>query len=403
MAQCKLCSRSGWLLSISQHHLCKTCEPYVQLDLQQRVRIIQDSLGIVKSSRNLDTKLSRIQVAIDHLRALQNYERRGIETILPPPSEAIRNYERKRQEEIAAHAKIVHEAALAKVGVATTSKSKITALSKGLLKLRELAQHSSSNVRPLAENLQEQIAKVTMSDYLEKARKAEFKGQNKKALEQYYEALYFLKHDDVDDRLQAEHIALLEQKILGLGGSLNDRQPAPVISTGSTPPSPIERTTFPNDDVLKGYRFCATLHLRTPAAVLQHHRELRPGPVETLPPYGTQGDGIWLPKTKSWADLADEAGNLDTARRLRAVESDDAMTVATDIGPQEHDGQEYCKFLLGFRHIIESTTPENDKDRLLQQAIEAEPTWHAFAERHDRNFVKNWRRIVAKQQSKRSF
>jgi hypothetical protein len=379
MAQCKLCSRSGWFLSLSHHHLCNSCEPCFQLDLQQRVRIIQDSQKIVESSRSLDTKRSRIQVALDHLKALQNYERHGIETILPPPSEAIRNYERKYQEEIAAYAKIVHEDALAKAGVGTTSKSKIAALSKGLLKLRQLTQHSSSNVRPLTESLQEQIAKVTMSDYLEKARKAEFKGQTKKALEQYYEALYFLKHDDVDDRLQTEHIASLEQKILGLGGSLNDRQPAPVISTGSTPPTPIEQPTFPNDDVLKGYRFFATLHLRTPAAVLLHHRELWTGHPEAMPSYGAAADGIWLPQTKSWADLAGEAGNLDTARRLRAVETDDAMTVASDIGPQEKDGQEYCKFLLGFRNIIESTTPENDKDRLLQHAIEDKPTWLAFA------------------------
>ena len=76
------------------------------------------------------------------------------------------------------------------------------------------------------------------------------------------------------------------------------------------------------------------------------------------------------------------------------------MTVATDIRPQGKDGQEYCKFLLAFRRIIESTATENDKDRLLQQLIETEPTWRAFAERHDRNFVKNWRHIVANQQRK---
>jgi hypothetical protein len=60
-----------------------------------------------------------------------------------------------------------------------------------------------------------------MAAYMEKAEKAEFKGQQKKALEQYYEALYYLKHNEVDDVLKAEHIAGLEQKIRSLDGMLN--------------------------------------------------------------------------------------------------------------------------------------------------------------------------------------
>lgn len=163
-----------------------------------------------------------------------------------------------------------------------------------------------------------------------------------------------------------------------------------------------DKPKFPNDDVLKGYRFSAALQLVTPSAVLQHHGELWSGLTETLPSYGTEDDGIWLPEVKSWADLAEEAGNLETAHRLRAVETDEPMIVATDIGPQPNDGREYCKFLLAFRRIIESTVSEDDKDRLLQQLLEAEPTCRAFAEKHDRNFIKNWRRIIARQQSKRT-
>lgn len=221
MAECKLCDRSGWFLSLSHNALCQRCEPFFQLDFRQRVRIIQDSQEIIKASRNLDTKLSRIQLAIDHLTALQKYEQLGIETIQPEPSEAIRNYVRRRKEEIADHAKLAHDDAVAKADLAVSSRSKITALSKGFLKLRDLAQHAPDNIKGLEQDLVQRIAQTTMTDYLEKARKAEFKGQKQKALEQYYEALYFLKHDDVDDSLQTEHITLLERKIVELGGSLN--------------------------------------------------------------------------------------------------------------------------------------------------------------------------------------
>jgi hypothetical protein len=396
MAQCKLCDRSGWFLSLSSNDLCNSCESFFQLDLHQRVRVIQESQEIVKASMRLDTKLSRIQVAIDHLRALQNYERRGIETVQPPPAEAISQYERRRQEEVFDHAKMSYDEALAKAELIVSGKSKTTILSKELLKLRDYAQYAPSNLQPMAEHLKREIAKATMVDYLEKARKAEFKGQQKKALEQYYEALYFLKHDEVDDSLQTEHITVLERKIVELGGSLNYQAPPPPIS-----PSP-PAASFPNDDVLEGYRFSAALQLVTPTAVLQHHRELRPGPVETLPSYGTQDDGIWLPEVKSWTDLVGESGTLEMAHRLDAVESDEPMIVATDIGPQPNDGQEYCKFLLAFRRIIESTVQEDDKDRLVQQLLDTEPTCRAFAEKHDRNFVKNWRRIIARQQSKRT-
>lgn len=221
MAQCKLCDCSGWFLSLSDHALCQRCEGLFQLDLHQRVRIIKDSQKIIETSRNLATKLSRIEVAISHLKALLDYERRGINTILPPPSEAIRNYESRREEDLAHHAALVHDEAVAKAKVGGNSRSTITALSKGLLKLRALARYNPSNFTTLEQGLLDRIARETMSDYLDKARKAEFKGQKKKALEQYYEALYFLKHDKIDDRLQADHIKPLEEKIIALGGTLN--------------------------------------------------------------------------------------------------------------------------------------------------------------------------------------
>jgi hypothetical protein len=230
MAQCKLCDRSGWFLSLSDNTLCQQCEPFFQLDLRQRGRIILESQEIIKASRNLDTKLSRIKVAMDQLVALQEYERRGIETTQPPPSEALGNYARRRIEEIRDSATAAHDDAVAKSDLALGSRSKVTALSRGLLKLRDLTQYAPDNLKGLTQDLVLRTAKTTMTDYLEKARKAEFKGQKKKALEQYYEALYYLKHDEVEDHIQAEHIAMLEQKILVLGGSLNNEQSAAPVN-----------------------------------------------------------------------------------------------------------------------------------------------------------------------------
>jgi hypothetical protein len=51
----------------------------------------------------------------------------------------------------------------------------------------------------------------------EKARKAEFTGAHKQALEQHNEALCLLKLDRVDDRLQTTHIRIRERNIVKFG------------------------------------------------------------------------------------------------------------------------------------------------------------------------------------------
>jgi hypothetical protein len=70
----------------------------------------------------------------------------------------------------------------------------------------------------LEQQIATEISKTQLNGYLEEAKKNEFKGQKKKALDKYYEALYLLKHDDVDDSLQQDNIQFLESKIKELGG-----------------------------------------------------------------------------------------------------------------------------------------------------------------------------------------
>lgn len=55
---------------------------------------------------------------------------------------------------------------------------------------------------------------------LEKAEKAEFKGQNKKALDAYLEALFVLRKDKIPDTEQAHEVDMIEGKIANLGGDI---------------------------------------------------------------------------------------------------------------------------------------------------------------------------------------
>ncbi len=68
----------------------------------------------------------------------------------------------------------------------------------------------------LEQKVKDFIHKTLLEGYLEAAEKAEFKRQRKKAVDLYREALYFLKHDDIDDRLQAENIVEIQGKLTEL-------------------------------------------------------------------------------------------------------------------------------------------------------------------------------------------
>ena len=57
--------------------------------------------------------------------------------------------------------------------------------------------------------------------YLEAARKAEFKGNVKKAIDQYQEALFFIRNDDIDDTQQRFEINEIETKLTELRCRVN--------------------------------------------------------------------------------------------------------------------------------------------------------------------------------------
>lgn len=110
------------------------------------------------------------------------------------------------------------EKALAKAEIATTPRISINEANKALLKIREGKKELRDQTK--LDQLEARVLRfsheIQLNAYLEAARKAEFKGQKKKALDQYQEALYFLRSDEIDDSLQAGKIAEIEAKISDL-------------------------------------------------------------------------------------------------------------------------------------------------------------------------------------------
>jgi hypothetical protein len=222
MAQCKWCQRSGLFLKVNAEGICKSCVPIIQLEVKERWRVIQESGEIIAKSKNLDTKLSRIDTVIEKLSSLLKYEERQIPVTQPLPSALIAKYQQIRDNTMVGHLHELMATALAKAEVSVTPKAKIAQLSKVLLKFQEYLPKlkDPQSIAADQHTLTEKIQTIQLAEYLDLAQKAAFKGQTQKALDQYYDALYFLQHDEIDDALQQEQIQAIETKIIALGGHI---------------------------------------------------------------------------------------------------------------------------------------------------------------------------------------
>lgn len=101
-----------------------------------------------------------------------------------------------------------------------------------------------------------------------------------------------------------------------------------------------------NSDILEGMQFSATLQIRTPLSVLEHHGEVFYGPPSQAPKYGTQADGIWTFKTKPLRDLGIALDETE-------------FTHTSDVGPIKPSL--YLPFLVQFRSIVEGAASLDEK------------------------------------------
>jgi len=163
----------------------------------------------------MKTRLSRCDLLVEHAKALLKYERKGIPTVSPSPSQLLTEYTAMRDQIVLEGVTAEVEKALAKAEISATPRTSINEVNKALFKIREGKQElrDQTKLNQLEARVRRFSHEIQLNAYLEAARKAEFKGQKKKALDQYQEALYFLRNDEIDDSLQAEKIGEIEAKI----------------------------------------------------------------------------------------------------------------------------------------------------------------------------------------------
>ncbi|HEX6376367.1 MAG TPA: hypothetical protein VFZ91_11680 [Allosphingosinicella sp.] len=150
-------------------------------------------------------------------------------------------------------------------------------------------------------------------------------------------------------------------------GKRPDPQPFPRL-----PAEPIDEggAACRNSDIVSGYRFCATLQLRTPLRVLSRHGELHPGVDRQPPPVTEEGwEGIWVPELRTWRELGIDAREMPPG------------TMASDIGQIPVDGGEYLKFLVAIRTAAEGDESVTGRRTAVVQVLE-ETRWDDFARAH---------------------
>lgn len=215
MAQCKLCGKKGIFLSISSNGLCNNCDPILVLEVTQKARIIQDCMRIIDDSKKMETRLSRCDLLLDHAKQLLKYEIKEIDTFDPSPSELLNEYTPMRDQIVVEGVDNEINKHITKAEISTTIRTKITNAEKALLSIEQGKKliKDLSKLKSLELKVKSFIHSTKLQSFLDEAQKAEFKGQIKKAIDQYKEALYFLKSDEIDDDLQKNEISKISQKI----------------------------------------------------------------------------------------------------------------------------------------------------------------------------------------------
>ena len=113
------------------------------------------------------------------------------------------------------------------------------------------------------------------------------------------------------------------------------------VSVGGYQPRPAYESSLWGDS-FKGWRYCATMQLRTPLRVLEMHGS-KWAAGDDNPPHSPMDEGIWIPEAKSMAELGIDMPDLDFRTR----------TMASEIGPIPSDGGDFLRFLKSVRRIVE--------------------------------------------------
>ena len=123
---------------MSNDGLCKVCSVNVGQDIARCVQIVRESMEIVEKTKNPDTMVSRLELAMKNTEALLEYEKKGIRVTNPLPSVLRAGLEKDLGRILRKMAEEQAQAALAKAALARSPKGAISAVAKALDRIQEM-------------------------------------------------------------------------------------------------------------------------------------------------------------------------------------------------------------------------------------------------------------------------
>jgi hypothetical protein len=130
-----------------------------------------------------------------------------------------------------------------------------------------------------------------------------------------------------------------------------------------------------HSDVIKGWRFLATLSLDTPLEYLDLDGTTVTRRRETVE--CDSAHGHWSPETKSLRELGFDGADYPETRW-------------SEVGEMPLNGGAFLGFLKAWRTIVESDRPISERIAAVNEMVEHQPTYRGFAARLGADFAMNW-------------
>lgn len=221
MAKCKVCSKSSWFQSVDKMGMCDRCRPVHGEIIQNHCRIAIESDKIIRTTKNIKTLLSRIDVAHSSCLELLPYHKRGIPTLTISPDEMIRRLNAARVEAVEIEIRSRQFTAREKYRDATTDAAKLGGYGKAIEVLTGLMDqvHDVSALESAIFDLRRERDAQKAKLIVRKAEVQVAKGKEKRAIELLIEAMMSLKHDTTPDEYQQDAFRIIRAEIERLGGT----------------------------------------------------------------------------------------------------------------------------------------------------------------------------------------
>lgn len=220
MARCKTCGCSSWFFSLSSAGLCTACEHLVEMELRQRVREVRDAAQAADQTISPHSKLARMDIIVQNLSTLAEYEKRGI----PAPELDGSAEERLRKSVVARESLIVDTAQaelneiLKRLRGVQDSEEKVKVLSDFLIKLNEYRARlgGSKPLETLTRKVHGTVHRIRLDSLLAVARQAEEQKRLPEARRCYEEAIAYAKSVAAEDPSRAADLSRIEERLRAL-------------------------------------------------------------------------------------------------------------------------------------------------------------------------------------------